>query len=83
MKTATQMTLTTESHALFMELAGSAGDWNGQPVVDVSREQRGNLTDLKKVGLLTTFKSDGCQFADFTASGIAYAAQHGITITTN
>jgi hypothetical protein len=69
--------LSAESHSLFCELASDAGDWHGQPLVQITKEQRGNLSDLKKKGLLTTSTSDGLQFAQFTDAGIALAASPG------
>ena len=73
-------TLTAASQSLFITLASDAGNWGGQPLVDISTSQRGNLTDLKKNGLLTTFRYEGCDFADFTTAGKALAAEHGINI---
>jgi len=84
MTTATEMTLTAESHALFMEFAEDAGNWGGMPMVNgnvsVTQAQKGNLTDLKKNGLITTFVDEGISWVSFTATGKAYAAKHGVTI---
>lgn len=74
------ITLTAASQSLFIALASDANNWSGQPLVDISTSQRGNLTDLKKNGLLTTFRYEGCDFADFTDAGKALAADHGIKI---
>ena len=76
MKTAS---LTPESLALFLALAKDAGNWSGSPMVDVTPAQRGNLTQLKRAGLLTTFVDEGIAFADFTPAGIALADSHGVT----
>jgi hypothetical protein len=73
-------TLTAASQSLFINLASDADNWGGQPLVDISASQRGNLTDLKKNGLLSTFRYEGCDFADFTDAGKALAAEHGIKI---
>lgn len=73
-------TLTTASHELFMDLARTAGDWSGTPLVELTREERGNLTDLKRHGLLSTMESDGCVFAYFTTAGGEYAAEHGVEL---
>lgn len=73
-------TLTAASHELFMQLARDAGNWNGCPMVDVTPEQRGNLTDLKRSGLLSTFTDEGIVWADFTEAGRKYAAEHGVTV---
>jgi len=66
-------TLTFASSALFVSLVGDAGNWSGTPIVEVTPAQRGNLTDLKKAGLLTTHSDRGCVFAYFTAKGVELA----------
>ena len=72
--------ISKDSLNLFIALASDADNWNGQPLIDITKEQRGNLSDLKKKGLITTFRDDGCDWADFTDDGIALAAKHGISI---
>jgi len=78
------MNLTQQSHDLFMEYADDACNWCGMPMVGGnvagSKARNGNLTDLKKAGLITTHTDDGCTFVVFTAAGKAYAAEHGVTI---
>ena len=69
--------LTADSLALFRELADCAPHWSGTPMIDITNEQRGNLTQIKRAGLLTTFNSDGCLFADFTNAGKTLAADLG------
>jgi hypothetical protein len=84
MNTATATTLTAASHALFIAFAKDAGNWGGTPMVNgnvtVTQAQKGNLTDLKKAGLLTTFVSDDLAWVDFTDAGKTYAKTHGVTI---
>ena len=84
MTNATEINLTAASHALFMEFAEDAGNWSGMPLVNgnvtVTQADKGNLTDLKKNGLLTTFVDEGNSWVSFTDSGKAYAAKHGVTI---
>ena len=72
--------LTAASAALFMRFAHDAGNWNGMPLLDVSAAERGNLTDLKKNGLLTTFRDEGCDWVQFTEAGKAFALQNNIQI---
>ncbi len=72
--------LTQDSFNLFISLAKDAENWQGEPLVDITKEQRGNLTDLKKKNLLTTFHDEGCEWAIFTADGIALAAANNIEI---
>ncbi len=72
--------LSPASLALFVELAKSAGDWGGQPLFEGSDSERGNLTDLKKKGLVTTFEDRGDSFIIFTEAGTALAADKGISL---
>jgi hypothetical protein len=78
------MNLTKRSIDLFVAYAEDAGNWNGMPLlggnVSFTAEDRGNLTQLKKAGLLTTDRSDGCDWIIFTDMGKEYAAALGITI---
>ena len=68
-------TLTPLSAALFRELVRSAPDWNGNPLFEGDKTERGNLTDLKKLGLVTTFAEDHCTFVSFTETGEALAKE--------
>lgn len=73
--------ITTASLALFLELAEDARNWSGSPLVDVGPAERGNLTQLKRAGLLTTVTDAGCAFACFTETGKAFAAERGIDLS--
>ena len=79
----TTTTLTAASLTLFLALAADAGNWSGTPLwggnVGGSRADNGNLTDLKRRGLLTTFSDDG-EWITFTPAGVELAAQHGISL---
>jgi len=76
--------VTDKSLALFLEYARDAGNWSGTPPVGGnvggSKADRGNLTQLKKAGLIETDISDGCTWIMFTQSGRELASHHGITI---
>ena len=75
--------LTPASLELFLGLAEDAPNWSGSPLITVSPRERGNLTHLKKLGLLETFvEDDGCAFAVFTDAGIALAVEHGFDAET-
>ena len=78
--------ITETSKVLFLAYAKDAGNWSGQPLVGGNvggtKEDRGNITQLKKAGLLTTFASDGCAWIEFTQAGREFAQEHGITIET-
>jgi hypothetical protein len=63
--------LTEDSARLLAGLAWDAPNWSGTPMLCITKEQRGNLCDLKKADLVTTFKSDGVLFAEFTKKGMA------------
>ena len=70
--------MTVATSKLFRDLAYDAGKWNGCPMVDgnvpCGPALRGNLTDLKKRGLLTTFVDKGQTWVAFTDLGRQYAA---------
>jgi hypothetical protein len=75
------MTITTESLRVFLAYANDADNWSGTPLVGGnvggSKEERGNLTQLKQAGLIKTFNDDGV-WIQFTAEGKVLAAEHGI-----
>jgi len=79
--TAAQPTLTAASLELFLALANDAGNWGGTPLVEVTPAERGNLTQIKRAGLLTTGEDDGCVFAWFTPAGVAFAGQHDVDLS--
>lgn len=76
--------ITEASLALFLLYAEDAGNWSGTPLVGGnvggSKEDRGNLTQLKRAGLITTFVDEGFAWVIFTPAGVALAAEHGIDI---
>lgn len=72
------ITLTSASEDLFRSLVDDAGDWSGTPIVEVTAAQKGNLTDLKRAGLLTTQADRGCTFAYFTGKGVELAKELGL-----
>lgn len=68
------------SYDLLRDLILDAPNWSGQPLIDITKEQRGNLSDLKRRGFLKTFKDEGCMFAIFTDLGKVAAERFGINI---
>jgi hypothetical protein len=72
--------ITTESLELFLRYARDAPHWSGTPLVDGGASGRGNLTQLKRAGLLETFLHEGDAFIQFTPAGKNLATQHGIEI---
>ncbi len=65
-----QLNLTPATRDLLEKLVKDAGNWGGTPMLGgnftFTAEMRGNLTHLKRAGLLTTFRSDGCDWVNFT-----------------
>lgn len=76
--------ITEASKNLFEAYAKDAGNWSGTPLVGGnvggSKEDRGNLTQLKVAGLITTFRDEGCTWISFTDLGREYATSLGIEI---
>lgn len=76
------MNLTPASQALFLAYAKDAANWSGTPLVGgnvgFSKQDCGNLTDLKKHGLLDTFESDGESWVRFTNAGVELAVFLGV-----
>lgn len=77
--------ITKTSHDLFLAFARDAGNWSGSPLiggnVGGSKEERGNLTQLKKAGLIETSNDgEGKDWLAFTDLGVDYAAEHGVEV---
>lgn len=74
--------VTLASEQLFKDLWADAPNWSGTPPTDgnvgMSAEERGNLTQLKRAGLLTTGRFDGMTWVYFTDAGRSYAAELGL-----
>jgi hypothetical protein len=78
------MQLTDKSLALFLAYARDACNWSGTPLVGGnvggSKQDRGNLTQLKHAKLIVTWIDEGCTWLQFTEAGKALAAQHGVKL---
>lgn len=75
--------ITDASKSLFIALAHDAGNWGGTPCFGCnvgSKAERGNLTQLKRAGLVTSQQEEGAHWVYFTAAGKEYAAQFGVEI---
>lgn len=76
--------LTDASLKLFLFYAEDAGNWAGTPYLNGNRtftkEDRGNLTQLKKAGLLRTSGPGNSAFIIFNDSARALAREHGIPV---
>lgn len=75
--------ITQTSLDLFLDYAADACNWGGMPLVGGNvggtKEERGNLTQLKKSGLIKTMEDDGVWII-FTDAGRELAAKHGIEL---
>lgn len=76
--------ITARSLELFLDYARDAPNWGGTPLVGGnvggSREDNGNLTQLKQARLITTGDDSGDVFIYFTDAGESLAAEHGIEL---
>lgn len=73
----TNIKITPASLQLFRDLYEDAGNWGGTPLwggnVGGGREDRGNLTHLKKLGLVTADVDEGDTWIHFTDLGHEFA----------
>jgi len=78
--------ITDKSKSLFLAYANDAGNWSGTPLVGGnvggSKEDRGNLTQLKVAGLIETWNDEGHTWLRFTEAGVKFAAENGVTVHT-
>ena len=76
--------ITARSLEVFLAYANDAGNWGGVPLVGGNvggdKAERGNLTQLKKSGLIETDVDEGHTWLYFTDAGKALAAEHGIAL---
>jgi len=76
--------ITDESKRIFVAYARDSVNWAGTPLVGGnvggSVGERGNLTQLKRAGLITTQVDEGETWISFTAKGIEYAKSLKIDI---
>ena len=76
--------ITEQSKELFIAYVRDAGDWSGSPCVGGNvcmisdKVDRGNLTHLKRLGLVTTHADEGLSWLSFTMKGHAYAKELGL-----
>jgi predicted DNA-binding ArsR family transcriptional regulator len=76
------LSITDTSRAVFLAYAKDAGNWNGSPLVGGnvggSKAERGNLTQLKKAGLIETQVDEDDTWIYFTELGREYARELGV-----
>lgn len=87
---ATNPKITSDSLDVFLGYAADADNWSGTPPLGGggggTKEARGNITQLKRAGLIETFVDEGGDGGDetwvrFTTEGRTLAALHGIEIS--
>lgn len=76
--------ITKQSKSLFIEYWKDAANWSGTPAighnVESSKENNGNLTQLKVAGLITTWNDDGSTWLRFTNAGKEYGKSIGLNV---
>ena len=80
--------ITPRSLEVFLGYAEDAANWSGTPPLGGGgggpKEDRGNLTQLKRAGLIRTFIDEGDDgdetWIRFTDEGRELAAKHGIEV---
>ncbi len=67
--------MTEATRQLFKAIIDDMGNWGGTPPCynHITAQRRGNLTDLKRRGLVTTFESDGEEWIQVTQAGLDLA----------
>lgn len=77
--------VTPQSMKVFLAYAEDAPNWSGTPLVGGNvgggKEERGNLTQLKRAGLIITSHDEGETWIYFTEAGKALAAEHGFDVS--
>jgi hypothetical protein len=75
-----QATITEASAKLFEAIIKDAGNWGGTPPCynHINKQTRGNLTQLKRAGLVSTFDSDGDEWIYIEDAGKAEALRRGL-----
>lgn len=77
-KIAAAYKITETSLDVFLRYAEDAGNWSGSPLVyetENGKAERGNLTQLKRAGLITTDFDEGQTWISFTKKGTALATE--------
>lgn len=74
------MNITDKSLEVFASYAEDAINWDGEPLLGGDAAERGNITQLKRAGLIATFEDGGCTWIQFTEDGKALAESMGIDL---
>jgi hypothetical protein len=64
-ETQNKVTLTPESLDLLVALVKDSGNWSNHPMLDLTDSEKGNFTDLKKKGLVSSHFDEGINWASF------------------
>lgn len=79
--------ITEASQKVFWLYADDAASWCGgcpwvsEGNISPTKEQRGNIGDLVKKGLIKINESDGQKYITFTQAGVEFAKTLGIDLT--
>jgi hypothetical protein len=77
--------ITEASKQVFIAYAKDAANWSGTPLVGGNvggtKEERGNLTQLKRAGLITTMLDGKHTWLAFTPAGVRFAAELGLDVS--
>lgn len=77
----TNIEMTPKTEGLWRSIVGDLGNWGGDctPCYNhLTKELRGNLTDLKKRGFVKTFFSNGEEWIILTETGTQLAKEQGL-----
>jgi hypothetical protein len=64
-ETQNKITVTPESLDLLVALVKDSGNWSNHPMLDLTDSEKGNFTDLKKKGLVSSHFDEGINWASF------------------
>ena len=82
-----EIEITEASQKVFWLYADDAASWCGgcpwasEGNISPTKEQRGNIGDLVKKGLIKINESDGQKYITFTQAGVEFAKTLGIDLT--
>lgn len=80
----TTQTLSTAARALFAMIVEDAHDWSGNPGpnIDLTPEEKGHFTALKKADVLRTDRDEGINWITFKPGAEELAKDMGLDLPT-
>jgi len=74
--------ITEQSKQVFIAYWNDRGNWSDTPLVGGNvgggKKERGNLTQLKRAGLIVTWVDEGLTWLEFTGLGKVFAQDLGL-----